>query len=123
MTLPILVAAGWAALIGAAGSFAYFAAMYFGFIQNDLILERICPSSPRVKAGWRIARVFWFVSLGAMVAFVFQLPQGSNLAYIQAFIVGATWPTIVAQTLAGRQGEAPREILGNVGALLNTPVQ
>ena len=88
----------WAALIGAAGSLAYFSALYFGFIVGPDILARLWPAT---GGNWRALRISWFITIGAIVAFTFQLPQGT-FAPIQAFIVGTTWPTIVTQVLTGR---------------------
>jgi len=107
----------WAAAIGAGGSLAYFTALLFGFVQSEAILEKIWPSSRSVSLPGRLLRVFWFTLIGAAVALIFQLPQ-EKLAPIQAFIVGTTWPTIVSQTLTGRQGESPQTIRQQIAGLL-----
>jgi len=107
----------WAAVIGAGGSLAYFTALLFGFVQSEAILEKIWPSARSVSLAGRLLRVFWFTLIGAVVAFIFQLPQ-DKLAPIQAFIVGTTWPTIVSQTLTGRQGESPKAIKEQITNLL-----
>jgi hypothetical protein len=111
--------ATYAALIGAAGSLAYFSGLYFGFIQSEEILAKLWPSSRLIHWPSKFLRVIWFMAIGAAVAFIFQLPQG-NLAPIQAFIVGVTWPTIVAQTLATRQGESPQTIKEQIASMLGS---
>lgn len=104
--------------IGAVGSLAYFTALLFRFVGNDQLVAKFWPD----KDGWlkKVARAGWFALVGAAVAFVFQLPQ-DTLAPIQGFIVGTTWPTIVAQVLTGRQGQSPDEISQQVSKLLVTP--
>jgi hypothetical protein len=109
--------ATWAALIGAAGSLAYFTALYFGFIINQEIFDRLWPTRRGVRLGTRIFRIFWFTLLGAAVAFIFQLPE-RYLAPIQAFIVGTTWPTIVSQVLTARQADSPEAIKNQISQLL-----
>ena len=97
------VIASYAAGIGAAGSLAYASALYFGFIIADDINKQLWPSKGRSeRALASFLRLMWFVLVGAAVAFIFQLPEGV-LAPIQAFILGATWPTVVSQVLTGRQ--------------------
>lgn len=106
----------YAAAVGAAGSLAYFTALYFGFIGGEEILNKLWPSR---KTPWygKLFRVIWFAIIGAAVAFIFQLPE-RNFAAIQAFIVGTTWPTIVSQVLTGRQAESPEAIRAQITALL-----
>ncbi len=107
----------WAGLIGGAGSLAYSSALYFGFIQNEASLSKLWPSRGTSGAVASILRVVWFVAIGAAVALIFQLPEG-NLAPIQAFIIGTTWPTVVAQVLTGRQGDSPASIKAQIFGLL-----
>jgi hypothetical protein len=110
--------ATYAALIGAAGSLAYFSGLYFGFIRAEEILAKLWPPVRVIPWYSKVLRVIWFMAIGAAVAFTFQLPQ-DNLAPIQAFIVGVTWPTIVAQTLTTRQGESPQEIKQQIAGMLS----
>ncbi len=111
------VPALWAALIGAAGSLAYFTGLYFGFLQNEAILSRLWPPARQSGLAVRLFRVLWFAIIGGSVAFVFQLPE-TSLAPIQAFIVGTTWPTIVSQVLTGRQLDSPEVIRNQIEGLL-----
>ncbi|MGB3347000.1 MAG: hypothetical protein WBA71_07145 [Candidatus Humimicrobiia bacterium] len=60
----------------------------------------------------KLLRVIWFILIGAAVSFIFQLPE-SFLAPIQAFIIGTTWPTIVAQIIS-RQGASRRELVSDI---------
>jgi hypothetical protein len=107
----------WAALIGGAGSLAYFSALFFGFIQGEEILAKLWPTIKTLRWHFKVLRIFWFMLIGGAVAFIFQLPQG-DLAPIQAFIVGTTWPTIVAQILTSRQAESPQAIKDQIASLL-----
>lgn len=109
--------AAWAALIGAAGSLAYFTGLYFGFLLNESIRDQLWPSPRQANLVTRLFRVAWFAFIGGAVAFVFQLPE-TNLAPIQAFIVGTTWPTIVSQVLTGRQLDSPEVIRNQIDGLL-----
>lgn len=106
----------YAAAVGAAGSLAYFTALYFGFIGGEEILNRFWPPG-RLPWYIRSLRILWYALAGAVVAFVFQLPE-ANFAPIQAFIVGTTWPTIVSQILTGRQAETPETIRAQITALM-----
>lgn len=106
-----------AALIGAAGSLAYFTGLYFSFLQNEVIFGRLWPPARQSSLAVRIFRVFWFALIGGAVAFVFQLPE-ANLAPIQAFIVGTTWPTIVSQVLTGRQLDTPEVVRNQIEGIL-----
>jgi hypothetical protein len=107
----------WAALIGGAGSLAYFSALFFGFIQGEEILAKLWPAPRTIHWINKTLRVLWFVIIGGAVAFIFQLPQG-DLAPIQAFIMGTTWPTIVAQILTTRQAESPKTIKDQIASML-----
>ena len=107
----------WAALIGGAGSLAYFSALFFGFIQGEEILAKLWPTLRNMSGYTKALRVIWFMLIGGAVAFIFQLPQG-DLAPIQAFIVGTTWPTIVAQILTTRQAESPQTIKDQIASML-----
>lgn len=109
--------AAWAALIGGCGSLAYFSALYFGFVQGDDILNNLWPKNKSARLFFNILRIIWFSLIGAAVAFIFQLPQGSNLAPIQGFIMGTTWPTIVAQILTSRQSQTPDSIKDQIAKL------
>jgi hypothetical protein len=106
-----------AALIGGIGSLAYFTTLAFGFVGNEELLGRFLPGRRTVGFLQRLLRVTWFTLIGASVAAIFQMPQEAA-APIQAFIVGTTWPSIVAQVLTGRQGESPASIQQQFASLL-----
>jgi hypothetical protein len=107
----------WAAAIGAGGSLAYFSALYYGFVQAEDVLRKLWPTVGKTTTSRNVLRVFWFTLIGAAVSFTFQLPE-SNLAPIQAFIIGTTWPSIVAQVLTGRQADTPESIKSQIASLL-----
>ena len=117
--MPNWEIAAWAALLGALGSLAYFTAMYFAFVGTNDLLGKFWVPGGGIGGGFaNLFRVVWFALIGAAVSFIFQLPE-TTLAPIQAFIVGTTWPTIVAQVLTGRQGDSPKmikeQIMGLIG--------
>lgn len=107
----------WAALIGGGGSLAYFSTLFFGFVQGEEILAKLWPTGRTIRGLSRVLRIIWFILIGAAVAFTFQLPE-STFAPIQAFIIGTTWPSIVAQILTGRQAEPRETIRGRIAGLL-----
>lgn len=111
------VQALWGAMIGGFGSFAYFVALLFGFIKAEEIFLNLWPTGKTINLLSKILRVILFILMGSLVAFVFQLPQ-VKLAPIQAFIVGTTWPTVVAQILTSRQSESPQSIKDQIQSLL-----
>lgn len=41
--------------------------------------------------------------MGGAIAAIFQIPENPNFVPIQAFVLGTTWPAIVAQALSGSQ--------------------
>lgn len=45
--------------------------------------------------------VGWFCLLGGLVAAVFQAAQVESFMPIQAFVLGATWPSVVTRVMAG----------------------
>jgi hypothetical protein len=61
-----------------------------------------------------------FCSLGGLVALVFQSPQADTLTPIQAFVLGATWPSVVNRVIAGNAQQKKDEV-AQVGALLSSP--
>lgn len=93
----------WLALvIGAVGSLAYLLAAYSGFIGQDeqaraRILAHFDGGPPSV-----FAKVVAFGAAGGGVAMVFQFTE-HYLVPVQAFILGCTWPAVVANHLSGSQ--------------------
>lgn len=121
-------------LIGCIGSSAFFVGVWLGFIGPDsrsrvlqflLTLpppkpERIDGQSPvdylarleewerrhaNVVERIRYSRVAIFIAFGGMVALVFQLTDTNKLIPIQAFVLGATWPSVVTRVMAGSSNE------------------
>lgn len=99
-----LVAAG----IGLIAGCAFLGALLLGFL-GGAAMNRVRPNFQKLvlqgngmPAVTRVStiRVIIFVLIGAALAVVFQLPYGTELAYIQAFIVGVGWPTLVGQAMS-----------------------
>ncbi len=58
---------------------------------------------------WRSLKVPLYLASGGGVAMVFQLPE-PKLVPIQAFIIGCTWPAVVANYISGRQTGVPEQV-------------
>jgi hypothetical protein len=100
---PLFRGVGGASVIGAGGSSAYLGALLLGFLGDQTLaqfktrFQRIDQKTGLpVLSPWRIAI---FVIFGALIASVFQLPQGGTFAPVQALVLGATWPTVISQIL------------------------
>ncbi len=88
-----------AIMIGWAGALAFLAGVRYGFISRttrDKTLEFL--ANP---PWWRLLDRSMFYLLGGIVAGVFQWAQPDTLAPIQAFVLGATWPSVVMRVMAG----------------------
>lgn len=97
----------WAFPIGLLGSAAYLVAMWVGMVgrggdARERVLACFRP--------WSWLKVPLYLASGGGVALVFQLPE-KRLVPIQAFIIGCTWPAVVANYLSGRQTGVPDEAL------------
>jgi hypothetical protein len=79
-----------AVLIGTLGALAFYAGVKFGFIspESRKTLLRYLPAE-RINRGSRN----YFYVLGGVVAGIFQWAQPDVLSPIQAFVLGATWPS------------------------------
>lgn len=88
-----------AIIIGWAGAFAFLAGVRFGFISRD---TRSKTMEFLTNPPWyRVVDRSVFYWLGGIVAGVFQWAQPDTLAPIQAFVLGATWPSVVTRVMAG----------------------
>ncbi len=79
-----------ALIMGIIGSVAYYGALKIGFTggeQREWLLKNFGGA----------ARIAGFTIIGGSVAVAFQLPEPSSFVPIQAFVLGVTWPFIVAQ--------------------------
>lgn len=83
-------------VIGMIGAFGYLKALHFGFLASEQVAKEIRTS----KDGWR--HTMQFVAVGGAIAAVFQLAQLNNFAAVQAFVLGATWPTVIGQHIGGK---------------------
>ena len=105
------------AFLGAAGSAAYFFAVLSGFIQpRETLLRHLTKpieivSEQEYERSIRWLRWIAFVFFGAVVACVFQLAQSPSFAPVQAFVMGATWPTVVNRMLTGGTPTDPRRVM------------
>lgn len=103
----------YAAFVGVLGSGAFFCGVYTGFISRDsrkMILEFLVdfetPQNSRLKN-----QIAFFV-FGGVVAGVFQWAQPGTFAPIQAFVLGATWPSVVTRIMSG-EGRNPQPDMRN----------
>jgi hypothetical protein len=95
---------GAAMLIGFLGAAAFYAGVRFGFISNESREQLLSflkhPPNPKKE------RLF-FYGFGGIVAGVFQWAQPDVLAPIQAFVLGATWPSVVTRIMSGSTPSFP----------------
>jgi hypothetical protein len=98
--IPSIANVFFAMLIGFAGAMAFYAGVYFGFIapesRNDITKYIVSTKSISI-----------FAMLGGVVAGVFQWAQPDVLAPIQAFVLGATWPSVVTRIMSGSPSAPP----------------
>jgi hypothetical protein len=92
----------YAGFIGFAGSMAYFTAVYFGFVGQSLDSRTHILTHFQGQNGIHLLKPIWYAVFGGVIATVFQLLQ-SEFVPVQSLILGATWPSVVAQFLSGRQ--------------------
>lgn len=82
----------FAVVIGFCGAMAFYIGVYYGFIakesRTDITKYIVSRQSVAV-----------FAAFGGIVAGVFQWAQGETLAPIQAFVLGATWPSVVTSIM------------------------
>lgn len=103
----------YATSVGIFGSTSYFSALYFGFMKNDEVFRKICPSGD--SQCQKICKVVWFIFIGGIIAMIFQIPQKDQFVPIQAFVLGTTWPSVVSQILTGAQGDrSAREAIRSI---------
>jgi hypothetical protein len=103
-----------ATIIGAIGSAAYLTALFLGFLGDTarnqfrprFLVPKGQPALPKLSA----PRLFAFVIFGSGVALVFQLAQRDVFAPIQAFVLGATWPTVLSQMIS-KEASTPADQL------------
>jgi uncharacterized membrane protein len=114
---PMFQAMVGAIVLGAIGSGAYLTALMLGFLGEAALsqlrpkFEVIRGTPARSQLG--LFRLLLFVFFGSGVAIAFQLPQGGTFAPVQAFVLGATWPTVVSQILA-KTGETEADKIGKL---------
>jgi hypothetical protein len=88
-----------AGIVGFLGAVAFYYGVYTGFINPDSREKTLKYFTGPV---WnRVHYTGMFCVLGGVVAAVFQAAQASTFAPIQAFVLGATWPSVVTRIMAG----------------------
>ncbi|WP_299292092.1 hypothetical protein [Nitrosopumilus sp.] len=75
-------------IMGIVGSTAYLVASKLGFIKFNF-------NKKFQDIGY--GRAFGYSMIGGAVATVFQIPELPNFIPIQSFVLGITWPLLVAQ--------------------------
>ena len=104
--LSVTLSAWFATLIGAIGSAAYLVAVWVGLIGPTEKGAKDLRLLAHFSQHWKI-KIPLYVTSGGAVAMVFQLTE-AKLIPVQAFIIGCTWPAVVANYLSARQaGELP----------------
>lgn len=96
------LAAGF--LVGSLGAGAFFMGVFWGLIARESrgqVLRYLSEMNESENPPLNGPRFLAFCSFGGVVAAVFQAPQASLFAPIQAFVLGATWPAVVNRIMAG----------------------
>jgi hypothetical protein len=91
-----------AIVMGTIGSTAYLVASKLGFVK----LNR---NKKFEEIGY--AKSFGYALVGGAVATVFQIPELPNFIPIQSFVLGITWPLLVAQYTSGTKSSSGKEEL------------
>ena len=110
----------YAVLVGTLGAASFYFGVYFGFIsqnERDKMLKYLTNNTNNVQLRWFIV----FCLLGGIVAAVFQAAQANVFAPIQAFVLGATWPSVVTRIMSGSGNGQPAYGLASYGSLLASP--
>lgn len=100
------------AIIGMLGSAGYLCLLLYKFMQNDKVFQAICPGGCKIYT--RAGRIILYVIMGGAIAAIFQIPENPNFVPVQAFVLGTTWPAIVAQALSGTQKQEKSEIKSDI---------
>lgn len=93
-----------AVLIGGLGALAFYAGVKFGFISPES-RKNLLSYLPEARTARPSRTHFYF--LGGVVAGIFQWAQPDVLAPIQAFVLGATWPSVVTRIMSGSNTMPP----------------
>jgi hypothetical protein len=103
-------------VIGTAGAAAFHLGVYAGFIARESrpgvleflhteFLNRTTITQQEMSLARTLRIAFW--CFGGVVAVVFQMADADSLVPIQAFVLGASWPTVVTQLMSGRSAPPP----------------
>ncbi len=89
-----------AGFVGILGAISFYYGVYTGFIGRESRSETLQYLSGPL--GNRLHYTGVFCLLGGVVAAVFQAAQHETFAPIQAFVLGATWPSVVTRIMSGQ---------------------
>lgn len=92
---------GEAWFVGLLGAFTFYLGVFLGFIGRES-REKTLQHFGYGAGG--LALVALFCVSGGIVAAVFQAAQPGTFAPIQAFVLGATWPSVVMRIMSGDGG-------------------
>lgn len=88
-------------IVGIFGAAAFYVGILTGFIDRSARLDNLkflldSFGNPRHL------RTAMFIFFGGVIAAVFQWAQVDQFIPIQAFVLGATWPSVVSRVMAGQ---------------------
>ena len=103
-------------IVGSLGAGAFFLGVFCGFISRESrerLLEFLGDRNTGKPKAWLLLA---FCAFGGVVASVFQAAQASLFAPIQAFVLGATWPSVVTRIMSGNDQSPGLTALANAPA-------
>ena len=89
-----------AGFVGILGAISFYYGVYTGFIGRESRMNTLQYLSGTLTN--RLHYTGMFFVLGGVVAAVFQAAQHETFAPIQAFVLGATWPSVVTRIMSGQ---------------------
>ncbi len=102
-------------IVGSLGAGAFFLGVFCGFISRESRERLLEFLGDRATGTPKTLLLLAFCAFGGVVASVFQAAQASLFAPIQAFVLGATWPSVVTRIMSGND-QSP-----GLTALANSP--
>ena len=91
----------YAFIVGSLGAGAFFFGIFCGFISRESRERLLEFLTNKATGDAKAGLLFLFCVFGGIVAAVFQAAQASVFAPIQAFVLGATWPSVVTRIMSG----------------------
>src|SRR5882724_9032240 len=105
-------------IVGSLGAGVFFLGVFFGFITPDREQRKRQIEFLTDQDGNPKGSLILFLLSGGFVAGVFQWAQFDVFAPIQAFVLGATWPSVVMRIMSGN-GQTPTGWAASVNAASN----